>query len=189
MNDRVEVDASALPSLSDLHKASAVATFVVALLLVVAVLPAELGVDPTGLGTWLGLTALGELKHDASHAGAPAEAPEEQAPEGPRSDELTLTLKPGESTEVKAVMGLGGVLSYSWSTGGGELFYDFHGEPKGAAADVFTSFEKGTAASVSGDFEAPFEGVHGWYWKNVGTAPAHLRLETHGAYSKISRLH
>jgi len=188
MNDRVAVDPSDLPSLSDLHKASAVATLVVALLLVVAGLPAELGVDPTGLGTWLGLTALGELKHDASHAVASEGSSAEPGPEGPRDDEVTLTLKPGESTEVKAVMGSGGVLSYSWSTDGGQLFYDFHGEPKGAAADVFTSFEKGTSAAVNGEFEAPFEGVHGWYWKNVGSSTVALRLETRGDYSKISRL-
>jgi hypothetical protein len=189
MNDRVEVDTSVLPALSDLHKASAVATLVAAFLLVVAVVPAELGVDPTGLGTWLGLTPLGEIKQESPHAAAPTEPSTEQAPEGPRSDKVSFTLKPGESTEVKAVIGLGGVLSYSWSTDGGRLFYDFHGEPKGAAADVFTSFEKGTAEAASGDFEAPFEGVHGWYWKNVGTAPVNLRLKTRGAYSKISRLH
>jgi hypothetical protein len=188
MNDRVKMDPSAPPSLKDLHKASVAAILVVAIVLVVAVLPAELGVDPTGLGTRLGLTALGELKQGSPPAVTPAEVPSAPGSEGPRADEVTLTLKPGESTEVKAIMGAGAVLSYSWNADGGKLFYDFHGEPAGAAPDVFTSFEKGTRGAASGDFEAPFDGVHGWYWKNVGPEPVHLRLKTRGVYSKISRL-
>jgi len=183
MNDRNKIDPASLPALEDLHKATVGTLLVAALILVTAVLPAELGVDPTGVGARLGLTAMGDLKHAAEAR------PESPATPVLRSDEFSVTLGPKEGTEVKAVMRSGDQMVYSWTTDTGEVFYDFHGEPKGAPSSVFTSFQKGTAASAEGDFEAPFEGVHGWYWKNVGPEPVTVQLKTTGVYSKISRLH
>ena len=52
---------------------------------------------------------------------------------------------------------------------------------------MFTSFEKGTKATARGEFDAPFEGVHGWYWKNRGTETVSLQLKTSGVYEKIGR--
>ncbi len=106
-----------------------------------------------------------------------------------QSDEISVTLEPGHTTEVKAVMTEGSQFTWSWAVEGGRVYYDFHGEPKGAAADVFTSFETGTADSADGEFEAPFTGVHGWYWKNKGLMPVTVRLKTSGMYSSISQLY
>jgi hypothetical protein len=182
-------DPEQLPSLLQLTRASAVALVVAVLLGVTTVLPAEAGLDPTGVGTWLGLTPLGELKNPAEApvlaTGSPP--PAEDPSPAFRSDQLSLTLKANESTEVKAVMRAGDQLIYTWETDGGELFFDFHGEPKGAAADVFTSFEKGTMALSQGTFEAPFEGVHGWYWKNRTRQPVTVTLKTSGGYQSIAR--
>lgn len=50
------------PSPAMLRRATVVALLVAALVVVVAVLPAEYGVDPTGLGKRLGLTQMGQLK-------------------------------------------------------------------------------------------------------------------------------
>ncbi len=187
MNDRTNIDPTSLPALQDLHKATAGIVFLAAFLLVTAVLPAELGVDPTGVGGWLGLTAMGDLKHAGA---APEDAsPGSSAAPSLRTDEFTVTLGPKEGTEVKAVMRAGDQMVYSWTSDQGEVFFDFHGEPKGAAANVFTSFEKGRAGSAQGEFEAPFEGVHGWYWQNVGREPVTVHLKVTGVYSKISRLH
>lgn len=55
-------DASELPSNSQLLKSTGVAAVVASALLVVAVLPAEYGVDPTGAGSLLGLTEMGRIK-------------------------------------------------------------------------------------------------------------------------------
>jgi len=196
MNPPSEFDPSALPSRRTLSRATLIAAVVASVLLVTVVLPAESGTDPTGVGRWLGLTALGELKsgHAAAETTAPATAPTtaaepdaESAPYAFRTDELTLTLKPNEGTEVKAVMREGDQLVYSWTADSGELFFDFHGEPKGAPADVFTSFEKGSEGSAKGTFEAPFEGVHGWYWKNRTSEAITVRLNTSGVYKTIAR--
>lgn len=177
-----EVDPAQLPSLQQLHRASAAAVLIGSILVVTTVLPAEWGIDPTGLGSVVGLTAMGELK-----AGAAADIGATRAPEFiQRTDTITVTLQPNRGTEVKAVLRAGDALEYTWSAAGTPVFYDFHGEPKGAAPDVFTSFEKGTRAEAQGTFEAPFEGVHGWYWKNRSAAPVTLTLETSGVYHSLA---
>lgn len=52
------------PSLASLRRASLVAVVVAAVLLLTAVLPAEYGVDPTGVGRRVGLTQMGRLKQE-----------------------------------------------------------------------------------------------------------------------------
>ncbi len=199
MQDPSNIDPSALPSTRALSIAALVATVVASILVVTVVLPAETGTDPSGVGTWLGLTELGNIKSGqaepaaAASQDAPASQPTASAPTGEtepyafRTDELTLTLQPNEGTEVKAIMREGDQLVYSWAADDGVLFFDFHGEPKGAASNVFTSFEKGSEASVDGTFEAPFEGVHGWYWKNQTSQSVTIRLNTSGVYQNIAR--
>lgn len=51
-----------LPSTCQLFRSTAIAALVAALLLVTAVLPAEYGIDPLGVGRVLGLTPMGEIK-------------------------------------------------------------------------------------------------------------------------------
>ena len=50
------------PTSRQLIRSTAIAFVVAALLLVTCVLPAEYGVDPTGIGRLLGLTQMGEVK-------------------------------------------------------------------------------------------------------------------------------
>ena len=52
------------PSLASLRRASLVAVVIAAVLVVTAVLPAEYGVDPTGIGRRIGLTQMGRLKQE-----------------------------------------------------------------------------------------------------------------------------
>jgi len=53
---------TALPSSRKLIRSTAIAAAVAAVLLVTVVMPAEYGVDPTGIGRVLGLTEMGEIK-------------------------------------------------------------------------------------------------------------------------------
>jgi len=192
MNTPPKVDLNDLPSPQELRKATIGAVVVAVVLITTAVLPAEWGIDPTGVGDLLGLTPIGELKTGpAIHAEpAAADTPEPVGDgEAPafRTDELKLTLQPGEGAEIKAVMREGDQLVYNWAADRGELFFDFHGEPKGAPSNEFTSFEKDTKAAAKGEFEAPFEGTHGWYWKNKTDAPITVDLKTSGVYQSIGR--
>ncbi|MFT5585796.1 MAG: hypothetical protein ACI9VR_003389 [Cognaticolwellia sp.] len=177
------VDPVLLPTLSGLYRATAGAVVVAVALIVTTVLPAEMGVDPTGVGTAFGLTAMGQLKQKAVASDDVVPDSTVTADYGPRSDETTFTLGPNQSTEFKAIMRKGDKLDYTWSTEGGELFYDFHGDPKGSGD--FISYEKSTKASTEGTFEASFEGKHGWYWKNRNTVPVTVVLKTSGAYESI----
>ena len=68
-----------LPSSRQSLKSTLLAMVVAGVLLVTVVLPAEYGVDPTGVGRTLGLTAMGEIKRslaqEAEQASAPVAAP------------------------------------------------------------------------------------------------------------------
>lgn len=52
------------PSLASLRRASVIAVVIAVVLVVAAVLPAEYGVDPTGIGRRIGLTQMGRLKQE-----------------------------------------------------------------------------------------------------------------------------
>jgi hypothetical protein len=64
-----------LPSTATLLKATAIAIAVAGVLLVTIVMPAEYGIDPTGVGTRLGLTTLATIDADAGDAAAPPPVP------------------------------------------------------------------------------------------------------------------
>ncbi len=55
-------DLSDLPSTARLLKSTVLAAIAAALILITVVLPAEYGIDPTGVGSAIGLTEMGEIK-------------------------------------------------------------------------------------------------------------------------------
>ncbi len=199
--------AAELPSKKQLNRATLIAAGVAAVVLVTTVLPAEYGVDPTGGGSALGLTPMGEMKREEAASGA--DAPEATAtaddgdltlnPEpaagassvvasGAQKGEVTLTLAPNEGTEVKATMKAGDELKYQWSTGGPKVNFELHGEESGAASSDYTSYEKGTSAGESGTFRAPFDGTHGWYWRNRTGESLTVTVEARGNFQKFEQL-
>ena len=188
---RSPVDPDLLPSVRQLRAASIGAVILILVLAITVVLPAEEGIDPTGVGAALGLTQIGELKSGAAESPTTPDVASE--PAEPvyefRTDEITLTLAPKKGTEVKAVMRSGDQLVYDWRAEGGALFFDFHGEEKDAPADEFTSFETGQKDAAKGGVEAPFEGVHGWYWENRTAGPVTVVLKTSGVYASIAQKH
>lgn len=106
------------------------------------------------------------------------------APAG-RTDEMTITLKPGEGTEVKLVMNQGARVNFSWTVTGGVVNFDLHGDGGGQQ----TSYEKGRAVpGAEGVLEAAFDGNHGWFWRNRGRADVTLTLRTGGNYAEIKRV-
>jgi hypothetical protein len=64
-----------LPSTAKLLKATAIAIAVAGVLLVTTVMPAEYGIDPTGVGARLGLTTLAAIDTDDSVAATPPPVP------------------------------------------------------------------------------------------------------------------
>ncbi|MBA2772168.1 MAG: hypothetical protein H0U34_09205 [Sphingomonas sp.] len=195
--------AAELPSKRQLNRATLLAAAVASVLLITTVLPAEYGYDPTGAGRVLGLTAMGEMKRDeAATAEADADATAagdtgdltldeppapSAAPVGAGNGEVTLTLAPNEGTEVKATMKAGEELEYEWSTGGPRVNFELHGEEIGAPSSEYTSYEKGTSAGESGTFRAPFDGTHGWFWRNRTGSPLTITIKATGAFEKFEQ--
>ena len=201
-----------LPSSQKLIKSTILAAISAVVLLFTVVLPAEYGIDPTGVGNLLQLTEMGQVKQQlAEEAAADAagllatdtlttETPDidnvaEQAvsatladtavASGEWRDEIPFTLTPGEGLEIKMKMDSGGKAEYSWVVAGGDLNFDTHGDAAGKAI----SYEKGRGvAADKGVLEAAFTGNHGWFWRNRGDSDVQVVLRTRGDYSTIKKM-
>lgn len=162
------------PTTGQILAATGGAVAVAAVLLVVAVLPAEYGIDPLGTGRALGLVR------------PPLVLPEERAPAasdaGLRVDAVELDIAPYDYVEYKYRLAQSKTMLYSWEATSA-VIADFHGARDGAAAGEEVSIERQTTVSGSGTLAAPFSGMHGWYWENPGNATVRVKLTTAGFYT------
>ncbi|WP_137889220.1 transmembrane anchor protein [Pseudomonas sp. 2FE] len=207
-----------LPSSRQLLRSTAIALITAIALLVTVVMPSEYAIDPTGAGRVLGLTQMGELKITLAQEAAadaavsppgattPAQAPAQEAPQvqvaarpaaesvsepkpALKTDEMTVTLKPGEAREIKLDMLNNAKVSYEWSTTGGPVNHDTHGEPYNGAEGYFHSYRKGQQVTGDkGEFTAIFDGTHGWFWRNRSNGDVTITLKTTGEYLNVKRL-
>jgi hypothetical protein len=181
-----------------LARATLGATVAAAAILTLVVLPAEWGIDPTGVGTALGLTRMA-AGAEADEADMPVARPAAAsaisippqvkdniaAKTAWRTDERTLTLPPHSGIEVKAHMVKGDHLIFRW-TATGPVRMDMHGEPKGGKEGEFSTYWKQKKLTeAQGSFTAPFEGTHGWYWRNGGETPVVITLKSAGFYNDL----
>jgi hypothetical protein len=60
--------------------------------------------------------------------------------------------------------------------------YDFHTEPQNETSSESVSFDVGAADARDGSYVAPFDGMHGWYWKNRTATPVTVTLTSTGFY-------
>lgn len=176
---------SLLPPRRQLLFGTGTALLFAILVLVVAVLPAEFGIDPTGAGRLLGLTAMAE-KSGAVSAQLMNEHERKYL-----SARVRIDMAPGEGLEYKATLAAGEPLLYSWTVAGGPVYFEFHGEPTEGEwpEGYYRSYQiKEQSTAEHGSFVAPFTGRHGWYWKNLSDEPASVTLEASGYYTKLERL-
>ena len=100
-------------------------------------------------------------------------------------DTIKITVPANKGIEYKFDAKKDAIFSYSWKTENGEdLFFDFHGEPKGNTTGYFKSYKETTDKSSAGTLKTPFEGTHGWYWKNNSTEPVTVILKAVGSYMR-----
>jgi hypothetical protein len=153
MIDRKDSALIEAPSKATILLATLVAALVAGVILLVAILPAEYGIDPLGTGKALGLTDLAKASgNKAAPAPGAAKTAEDSATIAPvledspsggapvvkgafiaqtkeyKFDSREITLKPGEGMEIKYNMKKGAGLIYSWQASD-KLFFEFHGEP------------------------------------------------------------
>lgn len=204
-----------LPSAKKLWRSTLIAVVSAIAILVTVVLPAEYNIDPTGVGRFIGLTEMGEIKaqlaeeaeQDRKLSAGTLEKQSlrqqqgllgrlfsgliissAQAQEAPavRSDEMVVTLKPGAATEIKLVMRKDAAVVFEWIVEGGVVNFDMHAD---SAKGEAISYEKGRAVPAGkGTMTASFDGNHGWFWRNRGTGDVTLTLKTQGAYTDIKKM-
>lgn len=173
---------------TDLGFAAVIALGVAAVLLVLVVLPAEYGIDPTGFGRVTGISALSGDGSDV-HVGDRLATVNKAEPAAPRNDTVTLTLAGlGDDLEYKFHLDANQTMLYSWRADG-IVEFDFHGDPDDPSRPgEFSSYEAGQGLDRSGSFQAPFDGRHGWYFRNIGNGPVTITLQTWGYYDLVGRL-
>jgi hypothetical protein len=202
-----------------LLRSTVIALVVAAVLLVTVVMPSEYAIDPTGAGRLLGLTQMGEMKKTLAEEAAadaavqPATAPVVEAPApvqpvaqepvaavpavepvaepepAQKFDEVTVTLKPGEASEIKLEMLDKATVSYEWTTNGVPVNHDTHGEPYNGPNGYYHSYSKGKQVKGDkGEFTAIFDGTHGWFWRNRSNSDVTITLKTKGEYLSIKRV-
>ena len=197
-----------LQSTKSLINASLVAMLLAVVILFTFVLPAEYGIDPTGLGKKMGLTTLSEITQKstptiAENCNKPtqnlAENTTQAAIPNPNSDlqplenanaiqwkdTVKIVIPPNGALEYKFAMAKDAVLEYSWITDSAPIYFDFHGEPKGATDGYFKSYLETKHTESKGKLTTPFEGIHGWYWENETDQPVTIQLSTNGTYQVL----
>ena len=192
------------PSVKKLGIATLFALGLASVILVVAVLPAEYGIDPIGAGGVLGLTQMAEganatpldLKELAEAAPTPIGNKQLETPpvltdwnrdqKGRyKVDSRKIELGPKGKLEFKYQLRKGSNLVYAWESTG-KVKYEFHGEPNAGPNGTYQSYamdyEEGTDRGY-GSFTAPFSGIHGWYWENTADTPVTIQLLSAGFYT------
>jgi hypothetical protein len=197
-----------LPSSKQLLRSTVMAIIIAAVLLVTVVLPSEYGIDPTGIGRAIGLAEMGEIKQQLAKEAEEDRirdqqqaAPERRSSLGavlssllirpaaaqtatPRSEEMSVTLKPGQGAEIKLQMKKGAKAQYSW-TATDNVNFDLHGDGSGKE----TSYKKGRSVTKDeGTFTAEFDGSHGWFWRNRTNKDVTVTVRATGDYAAMKRV-
>ncbi|MCZ6836228.1 MAG: hypothetical protein O7G85_10675 [Planctomycetota bacterium] len=178
-------------SIASLVKATAIALVLAIVLLLLVVLPAEYNIDPTGFGHAIGLTRLAAPPPPGDSDTPDASASDDGAAEendGDREDRVEIEVPAGRGLEYKFALRTGERMKFEWSIDEDDeatLYYDFHGEPKGDTTGFFESYSISAANGAKGTFTAPFEGVHGWYFKNRTSSMIKVTLVTSGTYEVL----
>jgi hypothetical protein len=206
MNNAPKPNLEDLPTKAQLFRSSVIAGIGAVAILVTIYLPAEHAIDPTGVGRVLGLTEMGEIKLELAAEAEADRLLDEQLGQDQSSsvldavfglfvgtahaqeaqevwrDEVTFTLEPGASAEVKMTMEAGNVVDYAWTTTGGRVNFDLHAHGGGESID----YERGRGETAGeGNIEAPFAGNHGWFWRNRDSTAITITIQLRGDYSEI----
>ena len=158
---------------------------IAAAVVVVFVLPAEYGKDPTGLGTALGLNKLAEPGKNEEQLRGEKRKGVLAALDGPiqaADDRYVLELGPFESGEFKYTLKEGDKMRFSWEATG-PVDYDMHSHPFDGGTELTESYAVTKGPSQSGIYTAQFTGIHGWYWQNRSTDNVTVTLDAAGPMS------
>jgi hypothetical protein len=174
------------------------------LVFVVAVLPATYGKDPLGTGELFGFSKLftknitqqsiiqKQLKIENlgsdSNVQKPIEANDSALENqySKRIDTIKIIVPAKKGIEYKFRAKKYASVKYEWFTTQKEIVYlDFHGEVKQDNAPKNVFYESYTLAysnNMTGTFTSPFNGKHGWYFRNEYDQDIQLFIILNGEY-------
>jgi hypothetical protein len=155
-------------------------------ILLLFVLPAERGWDPTGIGRMTGLTSIAEPGNPELERGKERMARQEllslgDMPAVPGTGDVwEHQLAPFESVEFKYTIPEGEPITFRWQSTG-TLSYDMHAHPFMGGEELTESYGIGEARLMQGRYVPAFTGIHGWFWENRTMDDVMLRLEASGS--------
>jgi hypothetical protein len=168
-----------------------------ALIVLGAIMPAEFNTDPLGIGKLSGVSRLWAPEEKTWKPGAGMEPAHSSATPIVRTT-LDIPLGaadwPEGALEYKFAMKPGQALIYKWEALNADgspvtvpVEFDFHGHTLAADGEEMTvaQYRKDRATSDTGSITAPFDGIHGWYFKNHAPDPITIRLVAEGFYSLV----
>jgi hypothetical protein len=169
------------------------------LILILFVLPAERGIDPTGIGSALGLAQMRGNASESKGVPVPTQASVAAVTEPQtkqtiskdaalRSDDMTVVLKPHTGAEIKALMRTGDHFVFRWEATG-PVTMDMHGERPNAGDEFTRYWKEADQTSAQGAFTAPFDGRHGWHWRNRSEKDVTIKVHTVGFYESLIQPH
>lgn len=151
------------------------------------VLPAQFGIDPTGVGAATGLIQIAnaantpELQRGAKRKGVLTLG--ESAAEPGKTDRWEIELGPYEAIEFKYTLEQGKAMTFTWAATT-PLHYDMHAHPFQGGTALTESYGVGDAQKVQGRYVAAFTGIHGWYWQNRTMDRVKLTLDASGGITE-----
>lgn len=210
MSENNSTQETEAPPATNLLKATIATIIGAIILLVLVVLPAEYGVDPTGFGDLTGLSDLAEDPYvtleltdniggneiirevEIPLFGDPVPLPNpavfQDQTEEAQSMSMTIELGSFEQTEIKTVLDEGKVIIYSWEVAGDQdVYFDFHGHEESFGPEFFVRYKERQEGlnKSSGSLTAPFYGEHGWLFFNINEEPITITLNVTGYYNEI----
>jgi len=192
-----------------LLKSLIIAFIIGAVVLLTAVLPAEYGLDPLGTGKFFGFAKLYQGNEQTENnetysnlnfkklkmekIGSPLSTPKPSEADNPppevqyreREDTIKVVVLAETGIEYKFKSLKYGSTKYEWATDKGIVYIDFHGEVKQENPPKNVFYESYTLAysnNMAGTLTAPFEGKHGWYFRNETNEDIIVTIRLKGQY-------
>ena len=98
-------------------------------------------------------------------------------------DAIEFFLTPDQFVEYKFRLNTGQRMVFNW-TATGPVETDFHTVPDGKPISASETYQRGQMSSGSGDYRAPYPGLHGWYWHNTGKEGVKIVLNASGFFTE-----
>lgn len=158
----------------------------VAVIVVGFVLPAEFGIDPTGIGQATGVLQIAEpvneeLERGKKRTGVLTLSETPLAPLTGARDRFEIVLAPYESIEMKYEIAQGQAMVFDWRASA-PVHVDMHAHPFEGGTALTESYTIENAVSgQSGRYVAAFTGIHGWYWQNRSVDDVTVTIDASGA--------